>query len=108
MSFNNLQPSSGPYWLAPGQSMGLEVWFGDPGDDHGATWIMAHPLDELAATALQVSGFYKRRAYTIGVITENGSPQYGHAGDSYIRYGVTVTNIGTEAVHFSVQGGGNT
>ncbi len=44
MAFNNLQPSSGPFFLAPGASIGITMWYGDPGDDHGAQWIMAHPI----------------------------------------------------------------
>lgn len=108
MGFNNLQPSSGPFFLAPGGVTRIVVWFGNPGDDHGAQWIMAHPLDEKVPVSLTVSDFTKERDYTLGVITENGPPQYSYGGDTYIRYWVTVTNTGSYPSHFTVQGGGNT
>jgi hypothetical protein len=108
MAFNNLQPSSGPFYLGPGESTGLVVWFGDPGDDHGAQWIMAHPLKGEPPTALEVSGFQKILAYSIASVTQNGAPQYGYDADSaYYQYAVTVTNRGSQGVRFNVQGGGN-
>lgn len=57
MGFNNLQPASGPFFLAPGGVARIVVWFGNPGDDHGAQWIMAHPLDEKVPASLTVSDF---------------------------------------------------
>jgi hypothetical protein len=110
MAFNNLQPASGPFFLAPGQAARIWVLFGDPGDDHGAQWIMAHPLEEQVPVpaSLTVSEFTKERGYTLGIITVNGPPQYSYGGDTYIRYWVTVTNTGSYPVHFNVQGGGNT
>jgi len=109
MAFNGLQPASGPFFLAPGQSIGINVWFGDPGDDHGAQWIMAHPLAGQPPTELRVSDFSKILDYSIGTVTENGPPVYGYDPNRfYYRYGVTVTNVGGNGVLFNVQGGGNT
>jgi hypothetical protein len=110
MAFNDLQPAAGPFSLAAGQAMRVNVWFGDPGDDHGAQWIMAHPLGNGQPPAeLALSDFSKILDYEIGTVTENGPPVYGYDADSrYYRYGVTVTNWGSSACSFSVQGGGNT
>jgi len=110
MAFNGLQPASGPFFLAPGDSLGLLVWFGDPGDDHGAQWIMAHPIDPGNGTQppaqLTVSGFTKLLNYQIGQVQENGAPVYRYF-EPYYQYAVTVTNTGSAAVFFNVQGGGN-
>jgi hypothetical protein len=108
MSFNGLQPSTGPFFIAPGASLGIVVWFGDPGDDRGAQWIMAHPIQGEPPTSLRVTDFTKSLDYSIGTVTENGDPVYGYDPNSaYYRYGVTVTNLGNSGVHFNVQGGGN-
>lgn len=109
MSFNGLQPASGPFFLNPGQSMGILVWFGDPGDDRGAQWIMAHPIRGEPPTELQVSNFSKILDYSIGVVSTNGEPEYSYEPSSfYYQYAVTVTNLGSRGVRFNVQGGGNT
>jgi len=108
MSFNGLQPASGPFFLAPGASIRINVWFGDPGDDQGAQWIMAHPLDEGFGTELALSDHSKILEYQIGCIQENGPPQACPGSGPFYRYGVTVTNWGGTGVHFNVQGGGNT
>ena|SRR5579863_9595193 len=110
MSFNNLQPSSGPFFLAPGESIDVIVWFGNPGDDRGAQWIMAHPIKgpNNPPTTLQVSNFRKILDYSIGSVTENGSAQYSWDPDSsYYQYAATVTNLGDQGSFFNVQGGGN-
>ena len=108
MAFNGLQPASGPFFLAPGASIGITVWFGDPGDDQGAQWIMAHPI--AAATQppsqLTVSDFTKTLDYQQGEVQQNGNPVYRFF-DPYYRYSVTVTNSGDSGVFFNVQGGGN-
>jgi hypothetical protein len=31
-AFNGLQPVSGPFFLAPGASARINMWYGDPGD----------------------------------------------------------------------------
>ena len=109
MGFNNLQFASGPIYLAPGASIGLVVWFGDPGDDLGAQWIMANPIRGEAPTELVVSDHSKILAYSIGTVTINGPPVYGYdPNSSYYQYGVVVTNRGASGVLFNVQGGGNT
>ncbi len=110
MGFNNVQPASGPFYLGPGESTGIVIWFGDryESDDHGAQWIMAHPLKGEPPTALEVSGFQKILGYSVGWVTQNGGTQYGYDPDSaYYEYKVTVTNRGTQGVRFNVQGGGN-
>lgn len=109
MAFNGLQPASGPFYLGPGASMRIWVKFGDPGEDHGAQWIMAHPLANGQPPAeLVVSDQSKVLGYSIGTVTENGSPQYSYDPSSaYYQYQVTVTNWGSSGTHFNVQGGGN-
>jgi hypothetical protein len=109
MGFNGLQPASGPFFLAPGASMGVVVWFGNPGDDQGAQWIMAHPISASSQPPAQltVSDFTKILDYQIASVTENGDPVYAYY-DPYYRYSVTVKNTGSSAVFFNVQGGGNT
>ena len=110
MSFNNLQPSSGPFLLSPGESVDITMWYGDPGDDYGAQWIMAHPLHgpNNPPTTLQVSNFRKILGYSVESITENGATQVGWDPDTYYyQYGVTVTNLGDQASFFNIQGGGN-
>lgn len=108
MAFNNLQPASGPFFLAPGGAVRIEVWFGDPGVDKGAQWIMAHPLRGEPPTELVLSDFAKRIDYEIGWVRVNGAPEYGYEPKSaYWRYRVTVRNAGTRGVRFNVQGGGN-
>ncbi|WP_322750968.1 MULTISPECIES: hypothetical protein [unclassified Frankia] len=108
MAFNGLQPASGPFFLAPGASVRLNMWYGNQGDDHGAQWIMAHPLSGEAPTELIVSDHSKILDYAIGCVEENGSPRACPGQDPYYRYGVTVTNRGTSGVRFNIQGGGNT
>jgi len=109
MAFNGLTPASGPFFLAPGASTGIIVWFGNPGDDHGAQWIMAHPISSPSQPPAQltVSNFTKILDYSIGSVTENGDPVFSYE-DPFYRYSVTVTNTGSSGVFFSVQGGGNT
>ena len=109
MAFNGLQPASGPYFLAPGAPpIRIEMWYGQPGDDQGAQWIMAHPLAGEAPTELVVSDHSKVLDYAIASLQENGPPQYLPGQDPYYRYRVTVTNWGPSAVRFNIQGGGNT
>lgn len=109
MAFNDLQPASGPFFLAPGQSAAITMWHGDPGEDHGAQWIMAHPIanENQPPASLEVSHFCKHLEYAIGQVSENGEAVYSYF-DPYYRYGVTVTNVGDSGVFFSIQGGGNT
>jgi len=103
MSFNGLQPSSGPYYLAPGQPMGILMWNGNPGNDLGAQWIMAHPISDPTQppATLQVDNFCKILDYSIG-------NTQGVYSDPFYQYSVTVTNVGQSGVYFNIQGGGNT
>jgi hypothetical protein len=109
MAFNGLQPASGPFFLAPGSSTGITIWFGHPGDDHGAQWIMAHPIsgDTQPDAQLTVSNLTKELHYQLGSVEENGAPVYRFQ-DPYYRYSVTVSNTGNSGVFFNMQGGGNT
>jgi hypothetical protein len=99
MAFHNL----GDIWLEPGASTRLHVRFGqiagEPewgGFDRGAQWIMAAPIGIDPAT-LRVTDHTKQH-----------KPRRGHPGpESIVVYSVTVTNIGGERAHFSLQGGGN-
>ena len=99
MAFNKLQPSSGPFFLAPGNSMRIWV-MGDGESDFGAQWIMADPNDEGQSAELTVSDFAKERVYATGV-------SEGVFFNQFIRYWVTVHNTGSSPTHFTVQGGGN-
>lgn len=108
MAFNGLQPASGPFFLAPGPPMRIIMWYGDPGDDQGAQWIMAHPLAGEAPTELVVSDHSKILDYATGCIQQNGSTQACPGEDPFYRYGVVVTNRGSSGVRFNIQGGGNT
>jgi len=106
MSFDGLQPASGPFWLGAGQSIGITIWYGNLGDDHDAQWIMAHPIAGQPPTELRVSDFSKILGYSDAGVTSEG--EYVYDLDSYYyRYGVTVTNLGKEGVFFNLQGGGN-
>jgi hypothetical protein len=108
MAFNNVQPASGPFYLAPGASTRIYLWFGRVGDDRGAQWIMAHPLRGEPPCELVLSDFAKSIDYEIGTVTINGPAQYGYEPSSaYWRYHVTVRNTGSRGVRFNVQGGGN-
>lgn len=94
MSFNQLQPPGGPFLLGPDASM--RVWVrlgGNPGQDHGATWIMADPI---GLGSLTVDGFTKEKRII------------GPHGRTDILYWATVTNNDPVPVLFTVQGGGNT
>ena len=109
MAFN-LQPASGPFFLAPGESMRCWVrldYFIDPdgaqiGRDLGAQWIMAHPLEtaDKQPVALIVSELTKSIDYAFFNTKGEGlfNPDY--------QYWVTVKNTGQSAVFFSLQGGG--
>ena len=97
----------GWYYIYPGQSMGIELWFGEQGDDRGAQWIMAHPVGagEGPTGALEVSGLTKYLYFTE---EEFGPGSLVTYLGPYYRYGVTVTNTGNYAVYFLLQGGGTT
>jgi len=107
MSFTGLQPSSGPILIGPGQSVGLTFWFGNPGNDRHAQWAMAHPLKGQPPTTLMVSNFTKSLDYGIKWLNSEGDSGF-ETNSAYYRYGVTVTNLGNQAVFFNIQGGGNT
>jgi hypothetical protein len=108
MAFNDVQPASGPFTIALGGSLRVWIQHGgteDRGDDHGAQWIMAHPLEGMPAT-LQVSDFAKQRNYEIE--QEAGGVLVSGIGDTGIRYWATVRHVGGGATRFNLQGGGNT
>ena len=102
MSFSNV----GPYFLSPGGSTRIAIWWPAPGD-RGAQWIMAHAANDQPPTELQVSGFTKQLAYSLAYHRSDCTSGWIH--DSYYyRYLVTVTNLGSYGVWFTLQGGGNT
>jgi len=107
MACNNLQPSSGPYYLAPGGTARITMWYGNPGDDHGAQWIMAHPLPGEYPCELVVSDFSKSLDYGLVGAGSGGSFDYSQASP-YYRYAVTVTNWGPHGDRFNLQGGATT
>ena len=118
MGFNHLQPSSGPFLLGPGESMGITMWHGgggrgqQGGDDHGAQWIMADPVDinvnvpDSFPSTLQVNDFTKIRDLWVDVDPASGLITFD-LGRTVVSYGVTVTNPGPSAIFFTIQGGGN-
>jgi hypothetical protein len=107
MAFNGVQPASGPFYLAPGSATRITIWYGDPGEDHGAQWIMAHPIDEGWDAELALSDHSKILLHAVGCIEVNGTATACPGADPYYRYAVTVTNWSTTGTHFNVQGGGN-
>ena len=104
MGFNGLQPASGPFFLMPGNSMRIWVTL-NGGEDFGAQWIMAHPLEGIPGE-LEISNFAKERDYEI--VSEADGQIVSGSGQTTIRYWVTVTNTGGTPVNFNMQGGGNT
>jgi hypothetical protein len=119
MGFNQLQPPSGPFSLAPGASTRIWVWYGSGGpgqqmgDDHGAQWIMADCVDVDAAVpllslpaSLVVSDFTKVREFWSGY-DEATNTYYIDFALTVVRYEVTVRNTSRDVVYFTVQGGGN-
>ena len=115
MAFSGIQPASGPFVLATGQTM--RIWvrrsvrrtsFGEVGRDLGAQWIMANPRRTNPARpgALESTNHAKERTYVIGGRREGETTIYD-AGSEDIVYWVTVRNVGGEPATFDVQGGGN-
>ena len=90
--------------------MGITLSYGNPGDDHGAQWMMAHPIDpgdgNQPPAQLTVSNFTKLLDYQIGQVQENGAATYKYF-KPYYQYSVTVPNTGDSGVFFNIQGGGN-
>lgn len=99
MAFNQ----AGEFWLAPGQATRVHIARGNlineaewGGEDYGAQWIMADGIG-INPVRLMVTDHTKEK-----------KPIRWHPGSpSPIVYSVTVTNIGEEVAHFSIQGGGN-
>lgn len=95
MAFNNV---GGPISLSAGNSVGVWIAYGNPGQDHGAQWIMANPIGR-SPGALEVNGFVKRRQFLGGT-------------DTSVSYEATVTCIddggsGYGFTLFDLSGGGN-
>jgi hypothetical protein len=102
MAFNKLQPASGPFFLRAGASTQVRMWFStsvlDLGQDQGAIWIMADPVNEGRTVILQVNDFQK----ILGMEIADDKIE-----TPFIQYAVTVTNVGPVDCHFTIQGGGN-
>jgi hypothetical protein len=98
MGFNNY----GLYFIWNNERM--RVSFGD-GNDYGAHWIMADPVDDLQLNPnggeLTVSDFTKVRLRNFPVFGAEGS-------DTTVWYEATVANNAGYAQWFRLQGGGNT
>jgi hypothetical protein len=99
MAFNQV----GDFWLAPGESFRVHIARGKlipdeewGGEDFGAQWIMADGIG-ISPVRLMVSEHTKEKK---AIRRHPGSP-------SPTVYSTTVTNIGEETAHFSLQGGGN-
>ena len=115
MSFNKVKPTAGPFFLAAGASTRVGIWYGGPrgkqfGDDKGAQWIMADPTDineppSVLPASLSVSDFTKIRE--IWIEDESPTSIVIRLDRTGVRYEATVTNRRTEAVFFTLQGGGN-
>jgi hypothetical protein len=98
MAFNQV----GDFWLAPGQSTRVHIALGGlVNEANGAGTISVHnglwPMgrDQSGAAHGQPAHQEKKP-----IRLHPGSP-------SPIVYSVTVTNIGEELAHFTIQGGGN-
>lgn len=95
------------FYIAPGQTIRISFWWDKPGDQ-GAQWAMGHPMRGEPPTALATERVAKAVACEIGVVTENGPPQYG-CGDpntAYWTYYADITNDGTEGCNSQLEGGG--
>jgi hypothetical protein len=93
MAFNNL----GHFTIAPGHTLEILYWFGGSGghqggDDHGAQYCMAHPLNGYGATLLA---------------TQQGKANTGYGAGPW-QYHVVVTSSGPYSMDFNLQGGGLT
>lgn len=94
----------GLYYLGPGQTVKVGVFWSAPGDK-GPQYIMAHAKKGEPPTELEVREYSKVLDYSIAWTRSDGT--YGWDYDSiYYEYCVTVRNLGSFAVLFSLQGGG--
>jgi hypothetical protein len=73
--------------IEPGASFRMDGWQWPNGADHGAEYFAAHPSNANAR-----------------LVTSEQNKQLGADGHWY--YGFRITNVGTEATVFTVQGGG--
>lgn len=123
MSFNNVWPATGPFFLDAGASTVVQIKrgvsdFTQPGEDRGAQWIMADPVapkkgEKQFVVQLQVSNFSKTRNYldgpnTIEILGSDGEVIGTINGITDIIYSAMVTNVGQNPAFFTLQGGGNT
>ena len=99
MAFNQV----GDFWLAPGEAIRVHIARGKlvpdeewGGEDFGAQWIMADGVG-INPVRLMVSEHTKEKK----ALRRRPGPS------GPVVYSVTVTNIGEELAHFTVQGGGN-
>ena len=97
MAFNQV----GDFWLAPGESTRIHLALGGLVDEAGGRvrfrpqWI-ARPTASGSTVRLMVSEHTRKEAHS-------PAPRFTWS----IVYSVTVTNIGEELAHFTIQGGGN-
>lgn len=123
MSFSNLMPANGPFFLDVGASMLIHFKrgvsdFSQPGEDRGAQWMMADPVapkrgEKQFVVQLQVSDFSKTRNYLVGpqtteIVGSNGQVVGTINGIPDIIYSARVTNVGQNPAFFTIHGGGNT
>ncbi len=93
--------------VAPGQTVRINFWWDKPGDQ-GPQWVMAHPMRGEPPTALATERVAKVVDCEIDYVTINGPAEYG-CGDpstAYWWYYADITNDGTEACRFQLEGGG--
>ena len=93
MAFNGL---GGNGWtLEPYEEMDIVYWFGgdaryEGGEDHGAQYCMAHPINVYDTTLL---------------VTAQGKADTGFV-DGHWQYRVRIHNMGPNTARFNLQGGG--
>ncbi len=95
------------FYIAPGTTVRINFWWNKPGDK-GPQWAMGHPMRGEPPAALATERVAKVVACEIGQVTINGPAHYG-CGDpstAYWTYYVDITNDGSEACHFQLEGGG--
>ena len=94
----------GAFYLAPGQTGRYWLRWNAPGDQ-GPQWIMAHVAKFQSPAELVVKDHAKRLGYSIAWVRSDGTRGWEYSS-YYYEYLVTVTNIGSYGVTFSLEGGG--
>jgi hypothetical protein len=94
-------------YIAPGATLIHRFWWQAGRSDRGAQWAMAHPVAGQPDDWLMTERVGKHLLCDIGVVTQNGSAQYGCAqtGRDY-EYRAYIRNDGTSGCRYQLEGGG--